>query len=115
MLVHSNRQDYKKISVSVKSGKVLAPSVIRDLNGTIEREGACMGVLLTLHPKENLVKESKKYGMYKNKMFGHSYPKIGVISVSEILSGKTMKLQTSIEILNKADQKSKSKQQKLNF
>ena len=74
-----------------------------------------MGILLTLYPMANLLKESKKYGMYENKMFGHSYQRIGVISVQEILDGKTMKLPTSLEILNKAEKRAKSKQQKLNF
>lgn len=79
----------------------------------MERNGAVMGILLTLYPMDNLVKESKKYGTYENKMFGHFYQKIEVINIQELLDGKTMKLPTSIEVLNKAEQKSKVKQQKL--
>ena len=48
-------------------------------------------------------------------MFGHSYQRIEVISVQEILDGKTMKLPTSLEVLNKAAKKAKSKQQRLEF
>lgn len=108
-------QNHKEIIFSVKSNKTLQPSVVRDLNGTIEREGAVMGFLLTLYPMPNLVKESKKYGMYNNTMLGQTYPKIQVISVEEILFGKTMKIPTSIEVLKEAGEKSKTKQQKLNF
>lgn len=49
------------------------------------------------------------------KMFGHSYSKIEVICVAEILVWKTMKLPTSLEVLKKAEQKVKSKQQELDF
>jgi hypothetical protein len=108
-------QDYKQILFSVKSNKVLTPSVIRDLNGTIEREGAVMGILLTLYPMENLIKESKKYGMYDNSAFGQSYPKIQVINIQEILDGKTMKIPTSLEVLKEAEQKTKTKQQAFDF
>jgi DNA modification methylase len=102
-----SEQINKEVLFSVKSNKTLSPSVIRDLNGTLERENAALGILLTLYPMENLVKESKKYGVYNNKLFGHSYPKIEVICVAEILEGKTMKLPTSLEVLKKAQQKNK--------
>jgi len=108
-------QDHKEILFSVKSNKSLSPSVVRDLNGTIEREGAVMGFLITLYKAENLVKESKKYGTYNNIMLGQTYPKIQVISVEEILEGKTMKIPTSLEVLKDAEKKSKSTQQKLEF
>ena len=74
-----------------------------------------MGILLTLYPMDNLVKESKKYGMYYNSLLGQTYPKIQVVNVEEILSGKTMKIPTSLEVLKEAEQKPKSKQQKLEF
>ena len=64
---------------------------------------------------ENLVKESKKYGMYHNIMFGQMYHKIEIITVQEILSGRTMKIPTSLEVLKEAKEKSKIKQAKLNF
>lgn len=97
----------KEVLFSVKSNETLSPAVIRDLNGTIEREGASIGFLITLYPMENLVKESKKYGLYFNKLNGRSYPKIEVISVADILQGKTMKLMTSLDVLKKAEQKMK--------
>jgi hypothetical protein len=108
-------QDYKQIIFSVKSNKSLSPSVIRDLFGTIEREKAAMGILLTLYPMPSLIKESKKYGTYENKMFGHIYQRIEVVTIQDILDGKTMKLPTTLEVLNKAEKKAKVKQQTLDF
>jgi DNA modification methylase len=92
----------RKVLFSVKSNKVLSPAVVRELNGTIERDGAAMGFLITLYKMENLVKESKKYGMYFNKMFNHEYSKITVISIEEILQGKRMTLPTSQAVLKSA-------------
>jgi DNA modification methylase len=102
-----NKQELKKILFSVKSSKKLSPSVIRDLAGTMEREKAAIGYLLTLYPMPNLVKEAAKYGTYQNKLFGHNYSKIEVINVQEILEGKIMYLPTSIEVVKKAERKIK--------
>jgi len=96
-----NETTYKKIVFSVKSNKTLTPAVVRDLNGTLDREDAVMGYLLTLYPMDNLVKESKKYGTYKNKL-GYSYSKITVVSVTEILNGERLNLPISKEVLKSA-------------
>lgn len=109
------QEGYKKILFSVKSSKNLNPSVIRDLNGTLEREKAAMGILITLYPMANLIKESKKYGIYNNEMLGQTYPKMQVVNVQDILDGHTIKIPTSITVLKKAEQKSKNKQTKLEF
>lgn len=98
-----SQQVTKEVIFSVKSDKVLSPSVIRDLNGTIERDKAAMGYLITLYPMANLIRESKQYGMYENKRFGHHYPKIEVISVEEILDGKQMNLPVSLDVLKTAE------------
>jgi site-specific DNA-methyltransferase (adenine-specific) len=74
-----------------------------------------MGILLTLYPMENLIKESKKYGVYRNKMIGCSYDKIGIVSISDMLAGKTMELPTSLEVLKYAEEKSNVKQNKFEF
>ncbi|MCX6350465.1 MAG: site-specific DNA-methyltransferase [Bacteroidetes bacterium] len=105
----------KEVLFSVKSNKTLAPSVIRDLNGTMEREGAALGILLTLYPMPNLVKECKKYGTYENKVMGTSMPKIEVVSVQEILDGKKMNLPLPVEVLKKAEAKKETGQGKLEF
>ncbi len=97
-------QVFEQAIFSVKSNKTLSPTVIRDLYGTVEREKAVIGYLLTLYEMPNLVKEAGKYGNYQNKMFGHTYPKIEVINVQEILEGKKMYLPT-IEVLKKAERK----------
>lgn len=108
-----NEQLVKEILFSAKSSETLSPSVIRDLNGAIEREKAAMGYLITLYPMKNLVRESKKYGMYENKVMEHSYPKIEIVNVKEILDGRRMDLPISLDVLKKAEQKGISNQTSL--
>lgn len=101
----SNKQVFREVLFSVKSGKTLSTSTIRDLNGTLEREKAAIGFLITLYPMPNLVKEAAKYGDYQNKMFGHTYPKIQVVTIQELLEGRRMNLPTA-EVLKSATRKS---------
>ncbi len=108
MLDRNEKSDteHNKIIFSVKSNKALTPSVIRDLNGTIEKEGAAMGYLITLYPMPNLIKESKQYGFYYNTLLDKNFPKIEVISVEEILAGKRMSIPAShkISVVKEADE-----------
>ncbi len=100
----------REVYFSVKSNENLTPSVIRDLHGTMTRDGAVMGYLLTLYPMPNLVKESKQYGMYKNEQFGREFPKIQVVSVQDILKGERMNLPIAMTVLRDAELKYLSKQ-----
>jgi DNA modification methylase len=94
----------RKVLFSVKSNKTLSPAVIRELNGTIERENAACGVLLTLYPMPNLVKESKQYGLYHNNFNDNDYPKIQVVSVGEIFDGQRLELPNVMKVLKDAEQ-----------
>lgn len=102
---------YKKVIFSVKSSQVLTPAVIRELYGTVEREGAVMGYLITLYPMGNLVKDSKQYGTYTNNVMFKNYPKIQVISVADILNKKRFDLPISIEVVKSAERKQKAENQ----
>lgn len=109
----NNKPITKQILFSVKSNQNLSPAIIRELYGTVEREKAAMGILLTLYPMPNLVKEAKKYGTFQNEMFSHIYPKIEVISVQEILDGVIINIPTSLNVLKDAELKRNNNQSKL--
>lgn len=104
--------ELKQVLFSVKSDKVLTPAKIREFYGTIEREKAAMGYFITLYPMNNLVKESKQYGTYKNILLDKSFPKIQVVSVVEILKGEIISIPTTHEIAvtKKAEASAKNKQ-----
>ena len=78
-------QDRKsKIAViSVKGGKT-GPDHVRDLKGTVEREKAAMGILITLDPPTPAMQtEASTAGFYESEVFKKRYPKIQILSVKE--------------------------------
>ncbi len=81
----------------------------------MEREVSVMGVLITLYPMKNLIKESKMFGTYTNNMFAHTYPKIEVVSIEEILNGTRMKVPIALEVLKSAAQKAQNIQSEMGF
>lgn len=77
----------KHIVVSVKSGKHLTPSFVRDLRGTMERAKAVLGVLVCLEqPTKAMVKEALGSGHYKS--LAGIFPRVQVVTVQDILSGR---------------------------
>jgi site-specific DNA-methyltransferase (adenine-specific) len=71
--------------VSVKSGHVNS-SMIRDLKGTIEREGAQIGLFIT--PDEasrEMELEATTAGFYTSPISGKDYPRIQILTIRELL------------------------------
>jgi site-specific DNA-methyltransferase (adenine-specific) len=82
----------KKILVQVKSGKVKSGD-IRDLRGTIEREGAAMGVFITLEaPTREMLAEAVAAGYYKSPGWKRDYPKMQIFSIEQLLTGGEIKM-----------------------
>jgi DNA modification methylase len=72
--------------VQVKGGGVNS-SVIRDLKGTMEREKAVMGILITLQPPSRPMRtEALEAGFYTTPT-GHDFPVIQILTIEELLSG----------------------------
>ncbi len=75
--------------MSVKGGKNLNPSMVRDLAGTVEAQKAQMGVLITLSdPTKGMVDAVNHAGSYTHPSNAQTYNKIQIITVPELLSGK---------------------------
>jgi len=78
--------EYKTL-VSVKGGKQLNPGMVRDLVGTVTREEATFGVLITIHqPTSGMQKEAVVAGLVD---IGLShYPKIQIWTIADFFNGK---------------------------
>jgi len=100
----------KKVIFSIKSNINMVPSFVRDLFGTVEREKAACGVLITLYDAPNLVKEAKTYGKFTHNFLGTEYDKISIISIKEILSGARLTLPLSLEVIKKAEKNDRQKE-----
>jgi site-specific DNA-methyltransferase (adenine-specific) len=77
----------ERVIVSVKGGKNINVSMIRDLKAVVEREKAKMGLFITLYePTKPMLTEAIKSGFYKSDYGMHE--KIQIRTVDELLHGK---------------------------
>jgi site-specific DNA-methyltransferase (adenine-specific) len=88
LFFRDGKDDLSQIILSVKSGGVQVRD-IRDLVGTIGREKAQLGVLITLEPPSRpMVKEAIDAGFYKSDNFIDKVPRIQIVTIEELLDGK---------------------------
>lgn len=79
-----------KILVSVKGGKAPGPTAVRDLAGTVDAQRAQMGILITLaEPTRGMTDAAQHAGRYEWPWNQQTYPKVQIITVAELLGGKT--------------------------
>lgn len=80
----------KRVIVQVKSGKVKSGD-IRDLRGVIDREGAAIGVFVTLDSASRDMKtEAATVGVYNSQFWGRTYPKLQILTIEDLIRGKTI-------------------------
>jgi DNA modification methylase len=88
--IDDGSQKPKRVLVQVKSGKVSSRDV-RDLRGTVEREGGAIGVFITLEePTRDMQQEAVSAGFYRSPGWGQDYPRIQVRTIAELLHGATI-------------------------
>lgn len=86
LLFHLGDDQTREIVISVKAGK-LQPAFVRELRGVVEREGAEAGVLITFsEPTKQMRSEAASAGLFDTPW--GSFPKVQLLTVGEILSGK---------------------------
>ena len=84
----SNKTAVKRIIVSVKGGKNINASMIRDLRGTMETNKSDIGLFVTLtSPTQPMIKEAASSGFYKAGN-GRSYAKVQILTIEELLTGQ---------------------------
>lgn len=75
----------QQVLVQVKSGHVSSRD-IRDLRGVLEREGAPMGIFITLEePSKDMVTESVTAGYYHSKLWQRDFPAIQILTIDQLL------------------------------
>ena len=78
---------FKRAIVQVKSGKVSSRD-LRDLVGTVNREGAAIGIFLSLEaPTKDMEKEAAAAGFYHSPGWNRDYPRVQILTVGDLLSG----------------------------
>ncbi len=86
--IDDNSGKAKRVIVQVKSGKVKSGD-IRDLVGTVKREGAAIGVFLTLEPPTSeMTREAVSAGFYESPGWGTTHPRVQLLTVGDLLAGR---------------------------
>lgn len=76
----------KTVILSVKAGKLQA-GYVRDLRGVVEREGAAIGVLLSLNAPTGPMRTEAAAAGYYDSPWG-SHPRLQIITVGDLLDGR---------------------------
>jgi len=80
----------KQIIFSVKAGHT-GPQHVRDLLGVVATNHAEMGVLLTFQtPTQPMRSAAADSGFYESTVWGKRYPRIQILTVGELLEGKSV-------------------------
>lgn len=87
IFIDDNSGKPKKVLIQVKSGGVNRATV-GELRGTVEREGAAIGVLITLETASKPMQaEAVAAGFYTSSGWGKQYPRLQILTVEELLHG----------------------------
>lgn len=80
----------KQIIFSVKAGHVTTAH-IRDLSGVLDREKTQIGVLISMEqPTKPMRAEAAGAGFYESPGWGKKYPRLQLLTVAELLDGKSI-------------------------
>ena len=79
----------RKILISVKGGRNVSVSMIRDLIGTIKNNKAEIGIFLTLaQPTRPMIVEALNSGYYESEHFPNKgFPRIQIITIEGLMNG----------------------------
>lgn len=84
-----------EVIYSVKAGQNVPANAHRDLLGVIEREKAAFGVLVTFaDPSGTMMKDAAAMGVVNVEGYDglRRYPRVQIVTVAELLAGKTLDL-----------------------
>lgn len=77
-----------RVIVSVKGGKQLSPSMVRDLIGTTGSKGAQMGFLISMEePTRGMIKAANRAGVYEWPVTDRTFPRIQLLTIEALLEG----------------------------
>ena len=92
----------KQVIAKVKSGHVRSGD-IRDLKGTLDREKAALGVLVTLEPPtKEMAIEAVSAGHYHSPGWNQDYPRLQILTIEELLKGDQVRMPPAAQTFKQA-------------
>lgn len=85
------------VIISVKGGENIGVPMIRDLRGTIEREGAEMGILVSLFPPTRPMLAEAAAAGYAAKSVHGKLPRLQISTIEDLLDGRRPTMPPAIE------------------
>jgi site-specific DNA-methyltransferase (adenine-specific) len=84
-----------RVLIQVKSGHVNS-GLVRDLHGVVDREGAAIGVFITLDPpSRDMITEAVSAGYFRSQTWQKDYPRIQILTIEDLLNGKSIDMPPS--------------------
>jgi len=94
---HADKDKIGTVMVSVKGGQQVAPTMMRDLVGTLDQHKGDMGLLILLHqPTRGMIEVADHSGTYTVPLTGTTHPRVQIVTVSDLLAGKRPNMPTAI-------------------
>lgn len=114
--IDGTKGEARRILVQVKSGKVSSRD-IRDLRGAVEREGAAIGVFITLEqPSSPMNTEAVSAGYYESPVWRRNYQKIQILTIEQLLAGAKVEMPQSASTFKQAERvKARPEDHRLGF
>ena len=104
-----DKNTVQQVLIQVKSGHVKSGD-IRDLIGVLDRENGAIGVFLTLEkPSRDMTTESVSAGFYHSDLWQKDYPRIQILTIEDLLAGKSIDLPPSAHGTFKQSERIKKK------
>jgi hypothetical protein len=93
----------QKIVVQAQGDKNITPHMIQDLLDNVEKEGAAIGLLITLHkPRLAIITDSVHAGSYESDLWKKKFLKVQIRTVEELLEGKSFDIPQTYSLSKKA-------------
>jgi site-specific DNA-methyltransferase (adenine-specific) len=101
----------KHAIIEVKSDAAPTVAYVRSLIAVIEREKAALGVLITLNtPTKAMIDEANAAGVYYSAAWQKTYPRLQILTVADLLEGKTIDMPPQVGTLKAAPREPNSAQ-----
>ncbi|EKD49608.1 MAG: hypothetical protein ACD_63C00093G0009 [uncultured bacterium] len=108
----ANETKSDQIILQVKGGHITVAN-IRELRGVLDREEAKIGVLITLKaPSKEMRGEAAEADFYHSSWWDKDYPRLQILTIEELLTGKTINYPATTNITFQKAPRYKKKQGK---
>jgi restriction endonuclease len=94
---YGDDDETKQVVLSVKGGRNISVTEVRDLGHVVTREKAVMGVFITLYPPTGpMLNEAREAGEFESPWGKH--PRLQILTVGDLLGGKRIDMPPIMQV-----------------